>query len=528
MMAEWATPLLISSLRLVVISSLFLANCVALFRVSYHPKHTRGPRTHERISIITILFLGVIYLMVIWAPFTLSAFRHDLVDLQKAGDVKASIQHNTPDFKNEDIGIVVEYIDMRKGQALAEETKLQNRVVRATQEKHKGGFNFIFSSNANSVFEESNSDSSQPSMQPVSPWTAQSSADKKNSQSSWNTDVQDLETSSCAYSLALTGVLRLVITRRTVLRTTRSLSMAIGSFLLVFVPALTTGLIRVVGRTTAHFALHEPEVTETGYTIYNIICDVHITEAYVLSLFLEWAALFTLAIILLGVGLACRLEKDKKDCDENTPDDEGTSCGSVETWARDSILLLGACWAWPVKPLLVLILYCQYGTHWTNVVCWLANVVAAIPVVFMPLAVFLSRPQKHVGTPVDLVIVSPELVTPESEGKIDEKPCDLITIKQTSDDNQQKVSTSDYDEIGDSNSGYITDEGKRNFTIEEYVEDTDNVLLTSTQVDDNYVRDNLEFYLGTDILKNSRKSTPKDDDKCMILEEEWGYSDSEV
>ncbi|XP_063866983.1 uncharacterized protein LOC135104036 [Scylla paramamosain] len=61
---------------------------------------------------------------------------------------------------------------------------------------------------------------------------------------------------------------------------------------------------------------------------------------------------------------------------------------------------LGAGWAWPLKPVLVTILFCIHGTHWSNVVCWLANMVVAIPVVFMPLAVFLSRPEEHNGCTV--------------------------------------------------------------------------------------------------------------------------------
>lgn len=48
----------------------------------------------------------------------------------------------------------------------------------------------------------------------------------------------------------------------------------------------------------------------------SIICDVHITEAYVLSLFLEWVVLFTLAIVALGMGFGFGTKKDKTYSEE--------------------------------------------------------------------------------------------------------------------------------------------------------------------------------------------------------------------
>lgn len=58
----------------------------------------------------------------------------------------------------------------------------------------------------------------------------------------------------------------------------------------------------------------------------SIICDAHITQAYVISLFLEWAALFTLLLVILAlvVSVASRSSKVMmREEEEDQHEDEG-------------------------------------------------------------------------------------------------------------------------------------------------------------------------------------------------------------
>nr|XP_053643299.1 uncharacterized protein LOC128696184 [Cherax quadricarinatus] len=402
---EWVVPLVISSVRLVVIFMLLVANVAALVRISTYPKYTRGSRVYELISFNTILCLNLIYLVVIWTPFTLLAFRHDLVNQHKDNVVDDNLQFSGLTDDGEGLQeFIVEYIDIRNDQVVAEETEELLRVARATQEM-QNGFNVLPGLNSDLILKAISNYSSQPSKEPSSQETAEHSYGR------WNTDIQDLETSSFAYSLALTGIFRLIVSRRTLWRPSRplglALGLALGSLILVMLPVLTTGLIRYIGKTAPHLALHKPEVTEAGYTIRNIICDVHITEAYVLSLFLEWAAVCTLAITALVLSFTLVPAKNKEGSDVHM---EGSNC-NVETLARDLVLVLGASWAWPLKPLLALILYCQYGPHWTNLVCFTGKCGGSNSRVFIPLAIFLSRPRKNVDqTPLVLLCLH-EVVT---------------------------------------------------------------------------------------------------------------------
>lgn len=508
---EWVVPLVISSVRLVVIFMLLVANVAALVRISTYPKYTRGSRVYELISFNTILCLNLIYLVVIWTPFTLLAFRHDLVNQHKDNVVDDNLQFSGLTDDGEGLQeFIVEYIDIRNDQVVAEETEELLRVARATQEM-QNGFNVLPGLNSDLILKAISNYSSQPSKEPSSQETAEHSYGR------WNTDIQDLETSSFAYSLALTGIFRLIVSRRTLWRPSRplglALGLALGSLILVMLPVLTTGLIRYIGKTAPHLALHKPEVTEAGYTIRNIICDVHITEAYVLSLFLEWAAVCTLAITALVLSFTLVPAKNKEGSDVHM---EGSNC-NVETLARDLVLVLGASWAWPLKPLLALILYCQYGPHWTNLVCSLANVVVAIPVVFIPLAIFLSRPRKNVDqTPIGIISVSHEVVTEDVSVK--DKP-DVAVSREACNTSGKKFS--------EDNIKTVEIEGTCDLHIEIVdteitgAENTITNYASPEQKDKNIIRDNLKFYLGTDIL--NRKNT--EDDECMILSAD---SDSEV
>ncbi|XP_071530293.1 uncharacterized protein [Panulirus ornatus] len=510
MAADWWTPLVISALRLVMISALLLVNAGALWQVSTR-KCNKGTRNHERFSIITILFLNIIYLLIIWAPFSVSAFRQDV--LNGASGMRGDFGNSASGIKEADASdFVVEYIDLRTGKVVAEEPDVLRRGPRAVQEKEDDDFNVLPSLRIHYDPPALENDSSQPAKHPVTHWSIPSSTKLEKSRSSWNTDIQDLETSSCAYSLALTGIVRMVITKRPSLRPTQPLFGMIGSLLLVIVPAIVTGLTRIIGGTAAHFALHEPDINDSGFAIYNIICDVHITEAYVLSLFLEWVVLFTLAIASLGLGLAFR-SKDKT-YNEDSMKTENPGC--VETWARDFVLVLGAVWAWPVKPLFVLILYCQYGSHWTNVVCWLANAVVAIPVVLMPQAIFLSRFQKKCGSPppISTFITDRDIVSSE----------EAIDPREERDGCEGQAKASD---VAGTDKGDAIPRGKDcpNFMAVEYGQDSrDAVFMSPTQLPaegKNYAQANLKFYLGTDILKHGKMSSSANDDERITLKNDW-------
>ncbi|XP_045604592.2 uncharacterized protein [Procambarus clarkii] len=433
-MGKWMVPLVTSSVRLVLILSLLLFNVAGLWQTTTRPKYTKGLRAYERIFLNTVICLNMIYLVIIWGPFTLSAFRHDFVDLHHDAAVINDMQRsalvigeNVPEF-------AVQYIDMDKGEVVTEKIQIHLRFARAIEER-EGSFNLLTSSDDTNLTDAVGNYSSQPFKESMSQLTTE-----ENSPGSWDTDVQDLETSSFAYSLALTAIFRLLLARKSALRPSHPIYIAMATFLLVVIPAFTTGLIRFIGNSVPHLAPHKPEMTSAGLTIRNIICDVHITEAYVLSLFLEWAAVFTIAIVVVALSSTLKPSKtDSKDfyekgsytlkpskidsCVTDSKDyEKGSStlkpsktdskdfyekdCNSVDMLACDFVLILGTCWAWPVKPLLALILYCQYGQHWTNLVCTIAHVVIAIPVVFIPLAVFVSQQQKNRKQPTFLLVIA--------------------------------------------------------------------------------------------------------------------------
>ncbi|ROT74740.1 hypothetical protein C7M84_006765 [Penaeus vannamei] len=503
MAPEWMSPLLISALRLVFIATLSIVNWAALWRLACSSRSKSGDgRKAERLLVTSIIVVSLVYLTAVWAPFTLSALKHDLADLQGGGhsadDLRLgrgsfhdAVRHVKP--RTADSGesgssdeFTVEYIDLSNGEVYSSKSEALSRAARATT-----GLKAL-TAEAQSPPHEVPVEPS--SARPTASFTAFPVTTSSLTPVAWSSDEQDLITSSCAYSLAFTAVARLAILRRPLLHPRGSWGVGAGAGVLVGVPAAVTVLVRTLGGTTPHFAPHQPEVTAAGYFLYSIICDAHITQAYVISLFLEWAALFTLLLVILALVVSVAT--------------------SVEGWARDAVLTIGALWAWPLKPTLVLILYCVYGPHWTNVVCWLAHVVVAIPAVFIPLAVFLS-PQGHSLKAADLPTAQDLEVRKEKE----ESQKDKAVPKQ-------EDLARDCAEGKGSPTEAKGEESPQDSAGEEAPEQP---AAQGTRKAGESPRDNLKFYLGTDILKYGIRSSQKHDDRKMILTNEWGLpSISEV
>lgn len=62
----------------------------------------------------------------------------------------------------------------------------------------------------------------------------------------------------------------------------------------------------------------------------SIICDAHITQAYVISLFLEWAALFTLLLVILALVVSVATRSSKVIMREEEEDLHEEEEGEVE------------------------------------------------------------------------------------------------------------------------------------------------------------------------------------------------------
>ncbi|XP_037786885.1 uncharacterized protein LOC119582588 isoform X2 [Penaeus monodon] len=524
MTPEWMSPLLVSVLRLIFIATLSIVNWVALWRLSCSSR--RDGRKAERLLVTSIIVVSLVYLTAVWAPFTLSALKHDLVDLQGGGHAAdelrlghgsfhEAVRHVKP--RTADSGesgssdeFTVEYIDLSNGEVYTSRSEALSRAARATT-----GLKAL-TAEAQSPPREVPVEPS--SARPTASFTAFPVTTSNLAPVAWSSDEQDLITSSCAYSLAFTAVARLAILRRPLLHPRGSWGVGAGAGVLVGVPAAVTVLVRTLGGTTPHFAPHQPEVTAAGYFLYSIICDAHITQAYVISLFLEWAALFTLLLVILAlvVSVATRSSKVmmREEEEEEEMHEEEEGLGSVEGWARDAVLTIGALWAWPLKPTLVLILYCVYGPHWTNVVCWLAHVVVAIPAVFIPLAVFLS-PQSQNLKAAGLPTAQDLKVRKDKEEKQEDKAIP-----------KQEERARDCAEGKDSPSEAKGEDSPRDLAGEEA---TEQPAAQGTRRAGESPRDNLKFYLGTDILKYGIRSSQKHDDRKMILTSEWGLpSISEV
>lgn len=160
----------------------------------------------------------------------------------------------------------------------------------------------------------------------------------------------------------------------------------------------------------------------------------------------------------------------------------------------------------PIRPFL--------PQHWTNVVCWLAHVVVAIPAVFIPLAVFLS-PQGHSLKAADLPTAQDLEVHKEKE----ESQKDKAVPKQ-------EDLARDCAEGKGSPTEAKGEESPQDSAGEEAPEQP---AAQGTRKAGESPRDNLKFYLGTDILKYGIRSSQKHDDRKMILTNEWGLpSISEV
>ncbi|KAK7063181.1 hypothetical protein SK128_006533 [Halocaridina rubra] len=567
--ASWTWPLVTSVLRLVFISTLTVVNGAALYRLISSQKYKQGQR-HERILLLNIMIVSLVYLTVIWAPFTFTALKHDISDLyQTPKDLKEelnpSLSLSNPRKLYDDINVnnmkqrkedkftveyidilpghdvfldpsdiqekisveyiddedrrfvgditsdefAVEYIDIRTGEPVKNKNeKLPTRVTkRAVPENLEATWTVFFHSQAEDISTKKSILSS--SEKEKSDSHSEQSQQRNTDRHYWSSSIQDLVTSSCAYSIAYTAVLRLIIKRKLMVCADGPLTMGLWSGFAVGVPGAITLLVRTLGRTTTHFAPHQPEYTTAGYFLYNIICDVHISEEYVVSVFLEWVALFTLLLLSMAVmyGVYIKRTNPEHTTEENygTLHEEGDTVNiSVESRARDVVLFIGAIWSWPIKPLLVLILFCIYGSHWTNLVCWIGHVVVAIPVVFIPLAVFLSRPN-HGKTSLNIYV-------------IDEDPDFAKSSPNQKKEEEARRVENGRNHLVDMNKVQNTD--TNHFHTENLsTHDSKGNLLETAEKDQ--TRENLKFYLGKDIF-NYGLTPSKKEDRQIILANAWG------
>lgn len=125
--------------------------------------------------------------------------------------------------------------------------------------------------------------------------------------------------------------------------------------------------------------------------------------------------------------------------------------------------------------------------------CWLANMVVAIPVSFMPLAVFLARPRDPDTCPS---------YTLENEDGGDQAAVEKHNIENPEKKSvhacSQDVCLSPVDNTSALPDTHKDALGKRN-----------------------QLKENLKFYLGTDIFKNKDK---KEDEVCILSKEDGNES----
>lgn len=475
------SPLVTSALRFLFISVLVLCNGSACWKVAagkYQIKVGRSWRSSQ-IILCTVLCVNLLYLCLVWAPFTLQALSHDINHLQKALDNEA-LQQQSPytKFLEEDgviKGVIQEEITLTSEAKFVSDVRGQNLDV--IQHKMRRDLSDAKRAEWSAIFEGARREATIPEDLPHQ--LSLRDREMTGGSLSWGSGMQDFITSSCAYALAFTAVMKTAIQKMHVILPGGSLSLGGIVVFLIGVPAALTLTLRIVASGN-HFAEHEL-YTSSGYTFYNIICSVHITESYVVSLFLEWAALLTLVLVATGILLAARLRDQHSNKLPREEQDEQESRG-IEEWARDIVLVIGAAWAWPVKPAMVLALYCTYGSHWTNLVCWFSHLVVSIPVVFLPLSVFLNR---------------------TSDDSSDKEPKVVMTQQHKSSQPQIILKSEKSEDVVDSK----TSEKSKSMSSSK------DSKVESSKVDPcEDARENLKFYLGKDIFKNKEKTPSENRD----------------
>lgn len=126
--------------------------------------------------------------------------------------------------------------------------------------------------------------------------------------------------------------------------------------------------------------------------------------------------------------------------------------------------------------------------------CWLANMVVAIPVVFLPLAVFLSRPEDPDScTGYDIFSNDPENTDAATEKHHGQQCTEMEVQNEAKEDISCKLAVKS---VG------MSPVGKAVVSSD---------ILKDASEKGSQARENLKFYLGTDILK------PKKEDEVCIL-----------
>ncbi|XP_076054553.1 uncharacterized protein LOC143033236 [Oratosquilla oratoria] len=395
-------PSLTSSLRLLLVTGLLAANGGALWRTLTNPSRRKGAKGEvPRFVLVAVIVCSLVYLTAVWVPFTAAAIRHDWggggsgggcsslsssssreersphkADLLK--ELKDDLAPSEVDLRQDVSGVEAELLAKAVGKGEVREIRTRNRdLLRPPPPPPPSGG------------EDESLRRECPGF--VSPAYC---------------SVQDLVTSSCAYSHAVTATLRLALARKMVdlpaLRGSGSSGLVVG--VIVGVPLLVVAVVRAAGG-GVNLQPHHVEYSSDGYALYNIICDVRTDASYVLTLFLEWAGLGALLVMAVGVGVGVgwvrgrgsreeeEEKQEKKDCGGEAPRSGCLSpggSGRVVGWVRDVILGVAAGWAWPGKPIAALVFFALSGPKWTNLIGWLSHIVVAIPLVFVPLAVLLS------------------------------------------------------------------------------------------------------------------------------------------
>ena len=136
--------------------------------------------------------------------------------------------------------------------------------------------------------------------------------------------------------------------------------------------------------------------------------------------------------------------------------------------------------------------------------CWLANMVVAIPVVFMPLTVFLSRTEETQNcTGYDTFANDPESTEAATEKHQSDKCTQMEVENEAEDKDNCKLTVK----------GVDTSQGVEEIVSSDLHQDAPEKGIQA--------RENLKFYLGTDIFKH------KKEDEVCILSESCLTSDNE-
>lgn len=202
--------------------------------------------------------------------------------------------------------------------------------------------------------------------------------------------------------------------------------------------------------------------------------------------------------------------------------------------------------------------------HWSSCVGWLSNVVASVPMVFVPLAVFMSRPP---NTSLAKSRCFPSWDGNESNHHHQEKCSQLAcpSVEPSQEDkNSTKQFTSTNETVSHSNTNKTASHTNTNEIAKLHTTNTKNetsvqplsdrlgadnnsdsvlakpssapatpeaVVVKASAGDKRRARENLKFYLGTDILvshakKSSSLAPSEHDDTCIILDNEWPNPDT--